>query len=73
MGSATETYKKIQNLALMVIGIVATFICLWSLFHHRYAIYYPKGRAWVPTIALLLGGAWLFVIGLVGYIRETRT
>jgi len=73
MGTATETYKKIQNSTLMVIGIVAILMCLRSLFNHQYAVYYPKGRAWIPTIAPLIAGAWLFVIGLLGYIRERRT
>jgi hypothetical protein len=72
MGSPDETYKKIQNPVLMAIGTVTTLISIWYLFHHKYSIYYPKGRAWVPTFAPLLGGAWLFVIGLIGFINDRR-
>jgi hypothetical protein len=72
MSSGDVIYKKIQNAGLMAIGIVTAVVSLWNLFHHRYSIYYAKGRAWVPTIAPLLCGAWLFVIGLIGFINDTR-
>lgn len=64
-----------QNIGMMLIGIMTMVICLPALIHHQYVYFIPgehwsEGWYWESTIGLLLAGAWLFVFGLVGFVRE---
>jgi hypothetical protein len=65
-------YKKIQNGGLMLIGGMAVLISLLALVHHRYVFFYHRGQRWVPTLVPLLGGAWLFVVGLIGFLDDKK-
>jgi hypothetical protein len=67
-----NNYDKIKNAADMGIGMVGTFILIRSMFHHQVVVYSTRRQQWVPTLFPLLLSVWLFIFGLVGFIRECK-
>jgi len=67
-----QTFMKVLNAAAVLAGCVALFFGFRLLIHHQYAIYSVRRQHWIPTVVVLLTGAWLFVVGLVGFIRSGR-
>ena len=60
------------NILFTVIGGVAS--CLWIavLAKHQYAVYSYRRHYWIPTVVLALESIWMFLIGLVGLVRQRK-
>jgi hypothetical protein len=56
----------------MLVGGTGTFIGTRALFRQQNVFYYQRGLSFVPTLFPTLIAVWLFVFGLVGFIREMR-
>lgn len=70
---ALQSEKRWGPILYMISGVALFIPATFMLLRHQYVYfshfltieYYP----WNPTIVLLLLGVWLFILGLVGFIR----
>jgi hypothetical protein len=67
-----HTLTKVLNAAGMLAGGVAIILGTRLLLLHQYSIYSARRQHWIPTIVVVLIGVWLFVVGLVGFIRTMK-
>jgi len=65
-----QTFTKILNSIGMIAGCVAMFFGIRFLLQHQYSIYSVRTHHMIPTVVILLVGVWLFVVGLIGFMRS---
>jgi TRAP-type C4-dicarboxylate transport system permease small subunit len=64
--------NRTSNIMFVLIGALLLFISARSLLHHRNEYFDSLRQMWISYVALLLLGAWIFLYGLVGLVRNAR-
>jgi hypothetical protein len=65
-----QTFSKVLNALGMIAGGVAMFFGIRFLLHHQYSLYSERTKHMIPTVVILLVGLWLFLVGLIGFMRS---
>jgi hypothetical protein len=65
--------NRFANIGLLLCGLLTIALCTRDLLQHQYAfidrLWPGDPKEWAPTSALLFGGVWLFLMGLLGLVR----